>query len=41
MEKGYLPLILQKLNQSDLTYKGQLNAPKDYTGTQKDNDLSR
>ena len=40
MEKGYLPLILQKLNQSDLTYKGQLNAPKDYTGTQKDNDLT-
>ncbi len=40
MEKGYLPLILQKLNQSELTYKGQLNAPKDYTGTQKDNDLT-
>ena len=40
MEKEYLPLILQKLNQSDLTYKGQLNAPKDYTGTQKDNDLT-
>ena len=40
MEKGYLPLILQKLNKSDLTYKGQLNAPKDYTGTQKDNDLT-
>ena len=40
MEKGYLPLILQKLNQSDLTYKGQLNAPKEYTGTQKDNDLT-
>ncbi len=40
MEKGYLPLIIQKLSQSDLTYKGQLNAPKDYTGTQKDNDLT-
>ncbi len=40
MEKGYLPLILQKLNQSDLTYKGQLTAPKEYTGTQKDNDLT-
>ena len=39
MEKEYLPLILEKLNQSNLTYKGQLNAPKDYTGTQKDNDL--
>ena len=40
MEKEYLPLILEKLNQSELTYKGQLNAPKDYTGTQKDNDLT-
>ncbi len=40
MEKEYLPLILEKLNQSDLIYKGQLNAPKDYTGTQKDNDLT-
>ena len=40
MEKGYLPLILQKLYESDLTYKGQLNVPKDYTGTQKDNDLT-
>ena len=40
MEKEYLQLILQKLNQSDLIYKGQLNAPKDYTGTQKDNDLT-
>ncbi len=39
MEKEYLPSILEKLNQSELTYKGQLNAPKDYTGTQKDNDL--
>ena len=40
MEKEYLPLILEKLNQSELIYKGQLNAPKDYTGTQKDNDLT-
>ena len=40
MEKEYLPLILEKLNKSELTYKGQLNAPKDYTGTQKDNDLT-
>ena len=40
MEKEYLPLILEKLNTSELTYKGQLNAPKDYTGTQKDNDLT-
>ena len=32
--------ILEKLNQSELIYKGQLNAPKDYTGTQKDNDLT-
>ena len=40
MEKEYLPLILEKLNKSELIYKGQLNAPKDYTGTQKDNDLT-
>ena len=40
MEKEYLPLILEKLNKSELNYKGQLNAPKDYTGTQKDNDLT-
>ncbi len=40
MKKEYLPLILEKLNQSELIYKGQLNAPKDYTGTQKDNDLT-
>ena len=40
MKKEYLPLILEKLNQSELTYKGQLNEPKNYTGTQKDKDLT-
>ena len=40
MDKGYLPLILEKLNEKELTYKGQLNQPKDFTGTLKDNELT-
>ena len=40
MEKGHLPLILEKFKQKDLTYEGQLNAPKDFTGTLKDNQLT-
>jgi arginyl-tRNA synthetase len=40
MDKGYLPLILEKFKQKDLTYEGQLNAPKDFTGTLKDNQLT-
>ena len=31
MDKGYLPLILEKFKQKDLIYEGQLNAPKDFT----------
>ena len=40
MDKGYLPLILEKFKQKDLIYEGQLNAPKDFTGTLKDNQLT-
>ena len=40
MDKGHLPLILEKFKQKDLTYEGQLNAPKDFTGTLKDNQLT-
>jgi len=40
MGKGYLPLILEKLSKKELTYKGQLNDPKDFTGTLKDNELT-
>ena len=40
MGKGYLPLILEKLSKKKLTYKGQLNDPKDFTGTLKDNELT-
>ncbi len=40
MDKGYLPLILEKLSKKELTYKGQLNDPKDFTGTLKDNELT-
>ena len=40
MGKGHLPLILEKFKQKDLTYEGQLNAPKDFTGTLKDNQLT-
>ncbi len=40
MDKGHLPLILEKFKQKDLTYKGQLNAPKDFKGTLKDNQLT-
>ncbi len=40
MDKGHLPIILEKFKQKDLTYEGQLNAPKDFTGTLKDNQLT-
>ena len=40
MDKGHLPLILEKFKQKDLTYEGQLNAPKDFMGTLKDNQLT-
>ncbi len=40
MDKGHLPLILEKFKQKNLTYEGQLNAPKDFTGTLKDNQLT-
>ena len=40
MDKGHLPLILEKFKQKDLIYEGQLNAPKDFTGTLKDNQLT-
>ncbi len=40
MDKGHLRLILEKFKQKDLTYEGQLNAPKDFTGTLKDNQLT-
>ena len=40
MDKGHLPLILEKFKQKDLTYEGQLNAPKDFKGTLKDNQLT-
>ena len=40
MGKGYLPLILEEFSKKDLTYKGQLNDPKDFTGTLKDNELT-
>ena len=40
MGKGHLQLILEKFKQKDLTYEGQLNAPKDFTGTLKDNQLT-
>ncbi len=40
MDKGHLPLILEKFKQKNLTYEGQLNAPKDFSGTLKDNQLT-
>ena len=40
MDKGHLPLILEKFKQKDLTYEGQLNSPKDFMGTLKDNQLT-
>ena len=40
MDKGHLPFIFEKFKQKDLTYEGQLNAPKDFTGTLKDNQLT-
>ena len=40
IDKGHLPLIFKKLKQKDLIYEGQLNAPKDFTGTLKDNQLT-
>ncbi len=40
MDKGHLPLILEKFKQKNLTYEGQLNAPKDFMGTLKDNQLT-
>ena len=38
--KKFLPEIITKLSEKNLIYKGQLDMPKDYQGTQKDNEIT-
>ena len=40
VNKKLLPEIITKLSEKNLIYKGQLDMPKDYQGTQKDNEIT-
>ena len=40
VNKKLLPKIITKLSEKNLIYKGQLDMPKDYQGTQKDNEIT-
>jgi len=40
VNKKLLPEIITKLSEKNLIYKGQLDTPKDYQGTQKDNEIT-
>ena len=40
VNKKLLPEIITKLSEKNLIYKGQLVMPKDYQGTQKDNEIT-
>ena len=40
VNKKLLPEIITKLSEKNLIYRGQLDMPKDYQGTQKDNEIT-